>query len=302
MTPSARVRNGSFRKDLTGLAWISPWLVGFSVFMLLPISLSGYLSFCQFNGLRSPVFTGLENLRTLFSDPLFWKVLKNTAIYAAVALPVGTLIALTLAVLLNLRVPGRTFWRAVIFVPTLVPLVAVAMIWMWMFNARHGLINTILSWIGINGPNWLSDASWTMPSMILLSFWSVGHAVVIYLAGLQDVPRELYEAAHVDGARAGQRLRFVTLPMISPAIFFNVVVGIIFVWQVFAVPYIMIPNGGPGRNAYFYTMYLYDVAFLHQRFGYACVLSWVQLAIILALTALAFRVGRNLVFYRGAVR
>lgn len=302
MTPSARVRNGSFRKDLTGLAWISPWLVGFSVFMLLPISLSGYLSFCQFNGLRSPVFTGLENLRTLFSDPLFWKVLKNTAIYAAIALPVGTLIALTLAVLLNLRVPGRTFWRAVVFVPTLVPLVAVAMIWMWMFNARHGLINTILSWIGINGPNWLSDASWTMPSMILLSFWSVGHAVVIYLAGLQDVPRELYEAAHVDGARAGQRLRFVTLPMISPAIFFNVVVGIIFVWQVFAVPYIMIPNGGPGRNAYFYTMYLYDVAFLHQRFGYACVLSWVQLAIILALTALAFRVGRNLVFYRGAVR
>ncbi len=138
--------------------------------------------------------------------------------------------------------------------------------------------------------------------MILLSFWSVGNAVVIYLAGLQDVPRSLYEAAHVDGAGPVQRLCHVTLPMISPAIFFNVVLGIIFVWQVFAVPYIMIPNGGPGQNAYFYTMYLYDVAFLHQRFGYACLLSWIQLGIILLLTALAFRLSRNLVHYRGGLR
>ncbi len=286
---------------LTGLAWISPWLVGFAAFMFLPICISAYLAFCQFNGLRAPVFTGLENVRTLFTDPTFWKVLKNTSIYAAFALPLGTLLALALAVLLNMRVPGRTLWRAIIFVPTLVPLVAVAMIWMWIFNGRYGLINMCLGAVGIEGPNWLGDANWTMPAMILLSFWTVGHAVVIYLAGLQDVPRALYEAAHVDGATAWQRLRFVTVPMISPSIFFNVVIGIIFVWQVFAVPQIMIPNGGPGRNAYFYTMYVYDVAFEHQRFGYACILSWVQLFIILALTALAFRLSKRLVFYRGAV-
>ena len=299
---SVRPRGFAFRNELTGLAWISPWLIGFALFMLLPIALSGYLSFCEFNGLRRPVFTGLENFRALLSDRLFWQVLKNTALYAAIALPASTFIAILLAVLLNAPVPGRTLWRALIFVPTLVPLVAVAIVWMWMYNARFGLVNAALSWIGIEGPNWLSDASWTMPSMILLSFWSVGNAVVVYLAGLQDVPRSLYEAAHVDGAGPMQRLRHVTLPMISPAIFFNVVLGIIFVWQVFAVPYIMIPNGGPGQNAYFYTMYLYDVAFLHQRFGYACLLSWIQLGIILLLTALAFRLSRNLVHYRGGVR
>lgn len=286
----------------TGLAWISPWLIGFSAFILLPVAISAYLAFCQFDGLRPPVFTGLENFRTLASDPLFWKVLKNTSIYAAVALPFGTVVALVLAMLLNMEVPGRTFWRAAIFVPTLVPMVATAMIWLWMYNGRFGLLNATLALIGIEGPNWLADPHWTMPAMILLSVWSVGHAVVIYLAGLQDVPRQLYEAAHVDGANAWQRMWAVTLPMISPAIFFNIVMGIIFVWQVFAIPQIMIPGGGPGRNAYFYTMYLYDVAFLYQRFGYACVLSWVQLAIILLLTALAFRVSRRHVHYRGATR
>jgi len=290
------------RDLLTGLAWISPWLAGFLGFTLLPLAMAAYLSCCEFNGLRPPVFTGGENLRTLGTDPMFWKVLKNTALYAACALPLGTVLALLLAVLLNTRVPGRTFWRAVIFLPTLVPLVAVAMIWMWLFNARFGLINVGLGALGISGPNWLSDPGWTLPSMVLLSLWSVGNAVIIYLAGLQDVPRALYEAAHVDGANAYQRFVYVTLPMISPAIFFNVVVGIIFVWQVFAIPQIMLPTGGPGRNAYFYTMYLYDLAFLHQRFGYACGLAWVQLGIILVLTALAFRLSRRLVFYRGAAR
>ena len=294
--------SGSFRGLLTGLAWISPWIVGFSLFNLIPAVVSGYLSFCQFNGLRSPSFTGMENANVLLSDPLFWLALRNTAVYAAIALPLGTVLALGFAILLNVKVPGQAFWRAVIFVPTMVPLVAVAMIWMWMFNGRYGLINTVLGYVGIDGPNWLIDPSWTMPSMILLSFWSVGHAVVIYLAGLQDVPRELYEAAHLDGAGAFQRLRMVTLPMISPSIFFNVVVGIIFVWQVFAVPQIMIRGGGPGRNAYFYTMYLYETAFRHQRFGYACLLSWVQLGIILVLTVLAFRVSRKTVHYRGVTR
>ncbi|MHC4066531.1 MAG: carbohydrate ABC transporter permease, partial [Planctomycetota bacterium] len=244
--------------------------------------------------------TGAENWRVMASDPLFWKVLANTAVYTAAALPLGTVLALALALLLNSRIPGRTFWRAIIFAPTLVPLVAVGMIWMWMFNARYGLINAALATIGLEGPNWLTDPAWTMPSMILLGLWSIGHTVVVYLAGLQDVPRELYEAADLDGAGPWHRLGHVTLPMISPAIFFNLVVGTIFVWQIFAVPYVMLPGGGPERNAYFYTTYLYDLAFTDRRFGYACTLSWVQLAIILALTAVTFRVSRRLVHYRGA--
>ena len=300
---SARPRDNALPRRwppaLTGLAWISPWLVGFTAFVLLPVLVSGYLSFCQFDGLRPPLFTGLENVRTLAADPLFWKTLTTTSIYAAIALPLGTLVALALAILLNAKVPGQTVWRAIIFVPTLVPLVATAMIWLWMFNGQFGVLNVVLRRIGIEGPNWLTDPHWTMPSMILLSVWSVGNAVVVYLAGLQDVPRSLYEAAHMDGANAWQRLRHVTIPMISPSIFFNVVIGIIFVWQVFAVPQIMIPAGGPGRNAYFYTMYLYDTAFRSLRFGYACTLSWVQLLIIVALTAIAFRLSRRLVHYRG---
>lgn len=297
-----RVPPHARRETLLGLLWVSPWIVGFAVFMLLPIAMSAYLACCQFNGLRPPAFTGLENLRVLLVDPLFWQVLRNTAVYAAFALPLGAVAALTIALLLNLPVPGRTLWRAVIFAPTLVPLVATAMIWLWMFNARFGLLNMLLGLVGLEGPNWLSEARWTMPSMVLLSLWTIGHPVVIYLAGLQDVPRELYEAAHVDGANPLQRIWFVTLPMISPAIFFNLVVGIIFVWQVFAVPQIMIPGGGPGRSAYFYTMYLYDVAFRDQRFGYACLLSWLQLLIILVLTGFAFQVSRRFVHYRGAVR
>ncbi|RMF80970.1 MAG: sugar ABC transporter permease, partial [Planctomycetota bacterium] len=211
--PNRRLR---FRNELIGLAWISPWVVGFLAFTLLPVLMAAYLSFCQFDGVRPPVFTGLENLRTLAGDTVFRQVLMNTAIYAAIALPLGALVSLTLALLLNQKIPGRTLWRALIFVPTLVPLVAVAMIWMWMFNARYGLLNALLSLVGIEGPNWLGDPSWTMPAMILLSLWSIGHAVVIYLAGLQDVPRALYEAAHVDGAGPRQRLVYVTLPMLSP--------------------------------------------------------------------------------------
>lgn len=285
---------------IVGVAWISPWIVGFTAFTLLPMLVSAWLSVCQFDGLRPPVFTGAENARTLVRDPDFWKVLRNTAVYAAMALPLGTLVALGLALLLNMRVPGRTLWRAIIFLPTLVPLVATAMIWMWMFNARYGLLNAGIRGVsGWEGPNWLTDPRWTMFSMVLLSLWSVGNAVVVYLAGLQDVPRALYEAAHVDGASPWQRLRNVTLPMISPAIFFNIVIGIIYVWQVFAVPQIMIPTGGPQRAAYFYTMYLYDTAFRNQRFGYACLLSWVQLLVIVLLTWVAFRLSRRLVHYRG---
>jgi len=285
-----------------GLSCISPWLIGFIVFMLAPIVISGGLSLCQFDGIRAPVLVGVSNWRGVAADPLFWKVLANTLIYTAVALPAGTVFALSLALILNARMPGRTLWRALVFAPTLVPLVAVGIIWAWMFNARHGLVNVMLESVGIEGPNWLADPRWTMPSMVLLGMWSIGHTVIIYLAGLQNVPRELYEAANLDGAGSWHRLWNVTLPMISPTIFFNLIVGIIFVWQIFAVPYVMLPGGGPGRNAYFYSVYLYDLAFTYRRFGYACTLSWIQLVIILSLTAVVVRFSRRWVYYRGAVK
>lgn len=302
----AHTRSPSGHNLTSGLLWISPWIVGFLAFMLLPIIMAGYFSFCEFNGIHEPIWIGVENFQNIPSDPLFWQVLKNTAIYAAFSLPIGTVLAIAFAIALNAPLPGRTLWRAMIFVPTLVPMVATAMIWMWMFNAEYGLLNMFINplWelFGWAPPNWLGDPRYTMPAMIILSIWPIGQPVVIYLAGLQDVPVSLYEAAHVDGATAWQRLWNVTLPMISPTIFYNIVMGIIFVLQVFAIPQIMIPGGGPGQNAYFYTMYVYDMAFRYQRFGYACVLSWVQLGIILALTAFAFQMSKRLVHYQGGTR
>jgi multiple sugar transport system permease protein len=284
---------------LTGLIWISPWLIGFAVFTFAPAVITGYFSVCNYDGLRPPVYTGSENWKSLGADPVFWKVLGNTAKYAAAALPLGAVIALTLALLLNSSVPGQRLWRAVIFAPALVPMVAVGIIWLWMFNPRFGPINTALAYLGLDGPNWLTDPRWTMPSMVVLSFWSIGQTVVIYLAGLQDVPQTLHEAADLDGASAWQRLCYVTLPMISPVILFNLIIGLIYVWQVFAAPFVLVPGGGPQRNAFFYTVYLYDLAFNQRRFGYAAAMGFVQLAIVLLLTVIVIRGSRRFIFYRG---
>ncbi|MBK9120546.1 MAG: sugar ABC transporter permease [Phycisphaerales bacterium] len=302
MSRATRNCSGQGHSLSAGLLWISPWAVGFALFMLVPMVMALYLSLCEFDGIRRPVFTGFDNFRTLLHDPTFWKVLKNTAIYAVFSLPISALLAILFAIALNAPVPGRTLWRALIFVPTLVPMVATAMIWMWVFNGEYGLLNIVLRpllhMLGAAPPNWLGDARWTMPAMIILSLWPIGHPVVIYLAGLQEVPTVLYEAARVDGAGPWNRLWNVTLPLLSPTIFYNIVMGIIFVWQVFAIPHIMLRGGGPQQNVYFYSMYLYDVGFTFQRFGYACLLSWVQLLIILVLTVCAFQLSKRVVHYQ----
>jgi multiple sugar transport system permease protein len=220
------------------------------------------------------------------------------------ALPAGTLVSLGLALMLNVKIKGQSVYRTIIFLPTLVPAVASAMLWMWLFNSKLGLINIVLghvsSWLGHpwQGPGWLSQPAWAMPALVLMSLWGVGGTVVIYLAGLQDVPVELYDAAEIDGAGPWGRLWHVTLPMLSPVIFFNLVMGIIGTLQVFAVPYLM-TGGGPLRSTYFYTMYLFDNAFSYLRMGYASAMAWVLLLIILALTALVFWTSKRWVHYQG---
>ena len=282
-----------------GLAFCSPWIIGFCAFTALPVGLSLYYSFFDYTLLREPVFCGLENYRELLRDQVFHLSLWNTAKYAMLALPAGMLVSLGLALMLNAPIRGQSIYRTIIFLPSLVPLVASAMLWLWLFNAKVGLINYALGLLGIDGPNWLANPAWTIPALVLMSFWGVGHTVVIYLAGLQDVPRELYEAAEIDGATGIRRLWHVTLPMISPVIFFNLIMGIIGVWQVFAVPQIMFPGGGIKRSALFYSMQVYDSAFLHLRMGYASAMAWIQLLIIVAMTALAFWSSRKWVHYQG---
>jgi multiple sugar transport system permease protein len=295
------VRSGP-QSLLTGLLWTAPWWLGFLLLLAGPMALSLYISFCDYPLLQPPVFVGGANYAQLAGDPVFHKAIANTIVYAALAIPIGTAFAVLLAVLLNQRVRGQALFRACVFVPTIVPLVAAGVIWMWLLNPEYGLLNTGLRAAGMtNPPLWLESPRWAMASLILVSLWFLGSPIMIYLAGLQEIPEELYEAATLDGASAGRRFWHVTLPGLSPVILFNVVVGIIAAWQVFALPYVMWrTRPGPDRATYFYTMYLFDNAFNYLKMGYASAMAWVQLLIILGLTALVFVVSRRAVHYRGA--
>lgn len=281
-----------------GLAFISPWLVGFLIFTLLPAALSLYYSFCDYSLLQRPLFVGLDNYRTLAHDPVFWLTVRNTFLYAALALPLGLGIALGLALLLNVRVAGQGVYRTILYLPSLVPAVASGMIWLVLLNTKLGLLNLALRHLGVSQPpGWLTDARWALLSLVLVSFWSVGNTMIIFLAGLQDVPRELFEAAELDGAGTLASLRHVTLPVLSPVIFFNLVMGIIASLQVFTLPYIM-TQGGPARATYFYTEYMYDNGFAYLKMGYCSAMAWLQLLAVLGLTALAFWSSRRWVHYR----
>jgi multiple sugar transport system permease protein len=281
-----------------GIAFLSPWIVGFAVFTAVPIGLSLYYSFCDFSltvPRRSALWTGLDNYRQLFNDSLFWKSLDNTVYFAAMALPAGMLVSLGLALMLNAKIRGQTFYRAIIFLPSLIPAVASAMVWMWMYNTEYGLLNFLLAKVHLPPVAWLGEKQ-AMPSLALMSVWGVGNTVVIYLAGLQDVPRELLEAAEIDGAGPFRRLFSVTLPFLSPVIFFNLIMGIIGAFSILTVPYIM-TQGGPDNATYFFTFFNYDEAFKFLHMGYASAIAWIQLLITLALTGIAFWSAKKWVHY-----
>jgi multiple sugar transport system permease protein len=291
-------RASETRQLLKGLLFTSPWITGFLIFTLTPVLLSLYYSFCDFSVLQSPAWVGTDNYQLLLHDPVFWKSLLNTLYYALLALPAGLCISVGLAMLLNVKIPCQPLFRTIIFLPSLVPLVASAMLWMWLFNAKFGLINEMLAKVGIQGPGWLADERWAMPALALMSFWGLGNAVVIYLAGLQDIPKELYEAAEIDGAGIVGRIRHVTLPMLSPVIFFNSVMSIIGVLQTLEGPYIM-TGGGPARATLFIAMYLRDMAFTNLKMGYASAMAWIMLLIVLSLTAVLFWSSKRWVHYQG---
>jgi multiple sugar transport system permease protein len=289
-----------------GMAFLSPWLIGFVAFTLVPIAISFYFSLCKFDLLEKPRFVAMQNYTDLMLDKTFWQTTRNTFYYTAMALPAGLLVSLGIAMLLNVEMPGRAIWRTIIFMPSLVPIVASAMVWMWLLNPRLGLFNLVLgkidSWLPASLrfplPPWLGEERWAMPTLALMSLWGVGNAVVIYLAGLQDVPVELYEAAELDGAGVFGRMWNVTLPILSPVIFFNLIMAIIGALQIFDIPYIM-TNGGPVHSTYFLSMYLYDNAFVYLQMGYASAMAWIMLVIVLVLTGVAFWTSSRWVHYQG---
>ncbi len=290
---------GEKRNLWIGLAFISPWLLGFLAFTLFPVCASIYFSFCDYDVLTKPVWVGTLNYRDMVTDSVFWKSLYNTFYFAAFSLPLGMIISLLVAVLLNQSVRGRSVFRAIFFLPSLIPVVASAMVWLWILNGNFGILNHALEWFHIKGPQWLANEKWTKPALILMALWGCGNGVVIYLAALQDVPRSLYESAEIDGANAWVKFRHITIPLISPVLYFNLIMGIIGSLQVFANAYIMLGGGGPNRSVLFYAVYLYQNAFDYRQMGYASAMAWVLFIIILLLTWVATRSTRKLVFYAG---
>ena len=376
------------RRALAGYGFVAPWLVALVFFIGYPFASSLYFSACEYPPMRGPLFVGAENYAELARDTVFRESMLVTIVFAVVAIPLGVVLALTLAIMLNSRIRGQSVYRVIYYLPHLVPSVAVAILWMWMFNPSFGILNVVLApfgwaaakvlgvfakwsppvsgfgvlvgivayalvwrwlrrkagdsrrrkgpglaamlrisgavlamlavfalfvWIGpedvkkVASPGWLTDAnpfpsglsvapSWALWALVYMSMWGVGQMAVIYLAKLQDVPVELYEAADLDGANWWQKTRNITIPMISPVILFNVVMGIIGAFQVFTEPYIM-TGGGPEDRTRFVAMFIYDQAFQYQRLGYASAVAWVLFLVIVALTMLAIRISRERVYY-----
>lgn len=289
------------RAEWIGLAFASPWLLGLLIFGLYPICASAWYSLCSYNVVRPPQFVGLENYTILlFEDPQFWKSLWNTLFLTMFGLPVQLGAALLAAMLLNMPLKGQSIFRTLFYLPTVVPAVATAILWVWILNPEYGLLNLALHYLGIPGPGWMTDPSWSKPALILMGVWGVGNTAVIFLAGLQQVPRALYEAAVVDGANAWQRFRNVTIPVISPVIFFNLVMGIIGSFQYFTHVYVMTAGlaaggrgaGGPEFSTLVYPLYLYQNAFLFFRMGYASAMAWIMFLIVALILAFVFRSSR----------
>lgn len=289
------------RENMSGWLWISPWVIGFLAFMLAPAAMSLYYSFTEYPLLEGPVWVGLANYGRMLTDDVFLTALWKTFVYGAISIPLSTALALVIAALLNARIRGGRVYQAAVFLPTLVPMAASAMVWLWLFNGEYGLINRALGVVGIDGPNWLTSTRWVMTAIVIISLWGVGQAVVVYYAAMKEVPEQLYEAAAMDGMGPARRFWNVTLPMLSPVVLFNVVTLIIGAMQVFVIPYIITKStpGGDPRAMYFYTMYMYDNAFVYGKMGYASAMAWVQLVVTLLLTAVTFAVSRKAVYYRG---
>ncbi|TBL81058.1 carbohydrate ABC transporter permease [Paenibacillus thalictri] len=286
--------------NLYGLLFASPWILGLLIFYALPLVLSIYYSFTSYSILKPGEWVGLDNYRNLMNDKSFWIGIYNTIYFTVIFVPLSIVIGVGVAVLLNMKIKGMSVYRTIFFLPTLVPHVAIAIIWLWILNPRLGLINLALEWVGIQGPAWLSSVAWSKPALIFMSLWGIGNAIVIYLAGLQDVPQDLYDAAAVDGANASQRIRRITIPMLTPVIFFNLVMGMIHAFQQFTLPYALTGGQGtPGTSMLFYVMYLYNNAFIYLKMGYASAMAWILFIVIMILTCIIFVTSKRWVHYQG---
>jgi multiple sugar transport system permease protein len=287
-----------WREAIDGWLFILPWFLGFLLFTAGPMIASAVISFMEWEILTPPTWVGLGNFQQMFSDPLFFESLYNTAFYTLLGVPLYLIASLVMALLLNLPLRGISVYRAIYFLPSLTPSVANALLWVWIFSPDFGLANYFLGIVGIPPQKWLFDIHLAKPALILMGLWGIGSQMIIFLAGLQGIPQVLHEAAAIDGANNWRRFWSITLPMLSPTIFFNLVIGIIGSFQVFTTVYIA-TQGGPQNATLFYVLYLWRNGFDYFKMGYASALAWVLLVIVLTLTLIQFRLARRLVYYEG---
>ena len=288
------------RHNINGLIFASPWIIGLLIFWIYPTLASAYYSFNNFNGVADAQWIGLKNYLELPQDDEFQAAIYNTFYFALVSIPLAIGLAFGLAMMLNARIKGQVLYRTIYFLPTLVPEVALALVWVLIFTPKSGLIETPFRYLGMRGPCWLTCEAWARETLILLALWIIGQQVILYLAGLQDVPQDLYDAADVDGANFFHRFRHVTLPMMTPVVFFHLVTSVIGALNFFAIPYIMTGGTGfPANSTLFYSIYLYKNAFHYFQMGYASAMAWLLFITTLAITLVIFRSAKLWVYYAG---
>lgn len=290
--------NQRLKRNLVGYLFISPWLIGFVAFTAWPFLRSIYLSFTRYNIVTEPKWVGTANYKMLLTqDELFWKSAWVTVKYAAISVPLSIVAGVGLALLLNSNVRGIAVFRTIFYLPSIVPTVATSVLFIWLLNPNIGLINRLLALVHIPGPAWINTAPWAFYAMVMIALWGVGGSMVIYLAGLKDIPVHLYEAATIDGANSLRKLRHITIPMMTPVIFFNLIMGIIGAFQAFTQAYVITPNGGPQDSTYFYSLYLYNRAWKYLDMGYASAMAWLLFLVIVVLTGIVFRTQKRWVHY-----
>lgn len=295
------------RNTLLGMLFISPWIIGFIAFTLYPMVMSLFYSFTEYHARRASEWVGFQNYISMFQDHLYWTSLGNTLYMVVISVPVLLFFSFICAVLLNLKIKGQSLYRVIYFLPSIVPTVASTLLWLWMLNPQTGIVNSALDLFGINGPNWFQDPYWSKPALILLGLWGVGGTIIIYLSGLQDVPTTLLEAAELDGANWFQRLRHITLPMVSPITLFNLITGVIAMFQYFSQAYVFGAAASTSENALgaplsstlFYSVYLYQRGISYLDIGVASAMAWVLFFIILGCTYLLLKVSDKFTYYAG---
>jgi multiple sugar transport system permease protein len=287
------------RRLLTGLGFISPWIIGFFAFTLYPLLASLYYSFTDFSLFTSPKWIGVTNYVHLFSDLKFYKSLSNTLIFSAMIVPASIILAMGLAILLNNKIRGNSIYRAIIFMPSVVPAVAAAVVWVWILNPQWGLLNGLLRSLTLPTPPWLSDPSWAKPALLIITLWMIGSDMVLYLAGLQEIPSEYYEAAELDGANPLQKIMHITVPLLTPIIFFHLINAVIWSFQYFSIPYTVSIDGSgkPADSLLFYGLYLYQNGFKFLKMGYASAMAWLLFIVVMILTILILKSSKSWVNY-----